>query len=114
MLSNYLFRCQCDACHQHYGRSSGLEDRQLPGVVTERDRAELAAGNRRYAAENLQRFSAYLTEHDWAYPCRELNVVQQHFRESLHIMAGNVSVRLQHCNGAGGGGVGGGSSSAHK
>lgn len=110
MLSNYLFRCQCDACHEQYGSAARLEEKQLPAVVTERDRAELAAGNRRYARDNLGRFSAYLAEHDGAYPCRELNVVQQHFRESLHIMAGNVSVRLQH-GGGGGGSVGTGNAS---
>lgn len=97
MLNNYLFKCECAACEEHYDSAGRLVEKQLPVAVTECDRAELAIGNRRYAADNLARFAAYLAEHDDAYPCRELNVVQQHFRESLHIMAGNVSVRLQFC-----------------
>lgn len=110
MLQNYLFKCECAACEQHYDSAGRLPEKQLPVAVTERDRVELAAGNRRYAAENLARFADYLAEHDAEYPCRELNVVQQHFRESLHTMAGNVSVRLQYCESGASGNVGNGAS----
>lgn len=75
--------------------STLLENKELPAVINDDDRLELEKGSRRYAAENVSRFAAYLAEHDDSYPCRELNLVQQHFRESLHIAAGNVSVSLQ-------------------
>lgn len=97
MQLNYLFKCKCDACQRQYAMSTSLEsNKELPAVITDEDRIEMARGSRRYAAENVARFAAYLAEHDDSYPCRELNLVQQHFRESLHIAAGNVSVSLQH------------------
>lgn len=95
MQLNYLFTCKCDACQRQFAMSTSLENQELPAIITDDDRLELTKGNRRYAAENVSRFAAYLAEHDGCYPCRELNLVQHHFRESLHIAAGNVSVSLQ-------------------
>lgn len=63
-------------------------------MITVDDRAQLAAANKKYAIDNYERFAKYLSDYDHLYPCYELNAVQHHFRESLHIMAGNLSMKL--------------------
>lgn len=93
MQQNYLFTCQCDACLLDFGKFRDLKSCAIE-MISENDRVQLEAANKQYAIDNFERFAKYLAEYDHLYPCYELNAVQHHFRESLHIMAGNFSMKL--------------------
>lgn len=96
MLQNYLFTCDCAACECDYSMFRDLKrNEQLQSLITDEDRAQLEVANKEYARLNWQRFAGYLEQYDHLYPCRELNEVQHHFRESLHILADNISIKLK-------------------
>lgn len=98
MRDNYLFDCDCDACTNDFVTSIELPTNDLTELITAEDKAHLKNINKQFATDNHQRFAQYLTQYDYLYPCKELNLVQHHFRESLHIIAGNYSIKLKHLN----------------
>lgn len=93
MQRNYLFTCQCDACLLDFGKFNDLKSCDIE-MITEDDRVQLEAANKRYAIDNYERFAKYLAEYEHLYPCYQLYAVQYHFRESLHLMADNLSMKL--------------------
>lgn len=96
MLINYLFTCDCIACTNNFPLHKNLSNETIENGVTDMDTAKLLSGDAVYAAQRWKRFCEYLSKYDNKYPCTQLNVVQSHLREALHIMADNVSISLKY------------------
>lgn len=98
LRDNYLFTCDCDACTHNFGTFNELLAKDVAQLITSNDKIQLEQLNKKFAIANHQRFAEYLKQYDHLYPCKQLNLVQHHFRESLHIMAENYSIKLEHLN----------------
>lgn len=96
MLINYLFNCDCVACTNNFPSHKNLSNENIENGITDMDTAKLLSGDADYAAQRWKRFCEYLSKYDNKYPCAQLNVVQSHLREALHIMAGNISISLKY------------------
>lgn len=98
MQVNYLFTCDCDACTNDFPSHKNLSHENIENGVTDLDTDKLLNGDAVYATQRWKRFCEYLSKYDSKYPCAQLNVVQSHLREALHIMADNISISLKYAN----------------
>lgn len=96
MKTNYLFTCDCTACTNDYSSYENLPRENIENGITELDTTKLMSGDACYATQRWNRFCDYLNKHNDKYPCVQLNVVQSHLREALHIMADNISVSFKY------------------
>lgn len=94
-MINYLFTCDCDACTNNFPSNKNLLQENIENGVTDMDTAKLLSGDAVYASQRWKRFCEYLSKYDNKYPCAQLNIVQSHLREALHIMADNISISLK-------------------
>lgn len=96
MKLNYLFQCQCSACTNDFPLYAELRSIGIDTNIRQDDREQLKLANRKYALTNLSSFTKYLRANDHFYPCAQLHIVQQHFRECLHILAENYSIKFKY------------------
>lgn len=73
-----------------------MSKENIENGITDLDTEKLLTGDATYAIQRWKRFCEYLSKHDDKYPCIQLNVVQSHLREALHIMADNISISLKY------------------
>lgn len=92
----YKFRCDCTACRENYPLFSELKAANIPALLNSTDIEKITKLNKKFARENFSRFCTYLNQYGEHYPCEQISSVEECLKMCMHLLVGNVPLKLQH------------------
>lgn len=95
LFLQYKFKCECEPCLKNYSLFVDLPQASLPKLLTDKDIQSIVNLDKKFAAANFGRFCKYLTEHGDHYPCNQISSVEESLKMCLHLLVGNVPLKLQ-------------------
>lgn len=69
---------------------------KIPKLLTDKDIQNIVNLNKNFAGTNFGRFCKYLTENGDQYPCNQISSVEESLKMCLHLLVGNVPLKIQH------------------
>lgn len=98
LLLQYKFQCKCLPCQQNYPLFDDLKTANIPTLLQKSDIEKIAQLNKTFARENFSRFCTYLNQYGEHYPCKQISSVEECLKMCLHLLVGNIPLKLQFIN----------------
>lgn len=92
----YKFRCECAPCQENYPLFTELKAAKIPALLSDTDIVNITQLNKKFARDNFSRFCTYLNQYGEHYPCEQISSVEECLKMCLHLLVGNVPMKLQH------------------